>query len=261
MKHDNKLVNIKNHQNQKKIIELSIEKISTTNKSAIELINEGKLELGLQLLKEFENEIKTLLDFHTNESHSLQLNSKYLMPLLNNLAYCYQKLSDSDSTIKYLEAVIFHFKLELEYKYKGSDDLKGLSIKNIEEQIITYIFYVKLNLQLCAMLSRVERHNEALQISELCCSIAEETIFKLQYLIDLKLTNDTNNNCIMNKYFLGVVERLRMNSPTPVSSRIHNEKVNKFEKSKITEKFLQRSKIQSKKILLDCYLILYKIFI
>ena len=88
-------------------------KLKELNSKCVKLIFENRVDISLEMLKK----IESFLESNLLES-KLEIDKKFLIIFLNNLACCYQKFKDQGNCLTYLEGVIYHYDKELEKKYK-----------------------------------------------------------------------------------------------------------------------------------------------
>jgi hypothetical protein len=120
-----------------------------------------------------------------------KINKKVLILILHNLACCYQKSREFELCVDYLEAVIFNYDGLLELKHKIKVDLnyfKNVNNANLSKEkslgdlILQLRFSAKFHLQMCAVLSQANNHNDALKHAQMASYICEDNILKTCYL-------------------------------------------------------------------------------
>jgi tetratricopeptide (TPR) repeat protein len=125
---------------------------------------------------------------------------------LHNLAFCYQKTNNFDLCVDYLEAVIFNYDGLLETKYKIKIDIDYF--KNVNnahlprdkspgDMILQVRYSAKFHLQMCAVLSQANNHEEAIRHARLASYMCEDNILKTYYLyyqVKEELNNRMNSN-------------------------------------------------------------------
>ena len=180
-----------------------LEKLKNINIKSVDLIFEEKPEKSLEYLKKLEAFLENkIIDIKTN------INKKFIIIVLHNIACCYQKLKDNDNCINYLEAVIYHFDKIIENKHKITineeyfDSLIKSKNYNYDKKLLGDLilelrFCAKFHLQMGVVLSEAKRHVDSLKHIKLAALICEDNLIKTTYLYnELKeiLLNNSNNN-------------------------------------------------------------------
>ena len=126
---------------------------------------------------------------------------------MHNLACCYQKSREFELCVDYLEAVIFNYNGLLELKHKIKLDLNYFKSvnnallakeKSLGDLILQLRFSAKFHLQMCAVLSQANNHNDALKHAQMASYICEDNILKTYYLYhqirdDIKKNNEEDD--------------------------------------------------------------------
>ena len=193
-------------------------KIRDYNNKSVDYIFDDKIDIALELLKKIE------LFLETNAIEpKLNLDEKILIIILHNLACCSQKLKDFESSISYLEAVIYHFDSIIEKKYNikikeeyflkcRNEDQTNYSL--LGDFILELRFCAKFHLQMCAVLSQANKHFDALKHAKLAALMCEDNLIKTKYLYSqMKVNNFHNNNEDNNneEEFVDYIEKIKQN--------------------------------------------------
>ena len=182
-----------------------IEKLKEINIKCVDLIFDDKPQKSLDILKKLESFLENkIIDIKTN------INKKFIIIILHNIACCYQKLKDYDNCINYLEAVIYHFDKLIEKKHKilvneeYFDSLIKSQNHNYEKKLLGDLilelrFCAKFHLQMSVILSEAKRHVDSIRHAKLAALICEDNLIKTNLLYNqLKETllnkNDENDN-------------------------------------------------------------------
>ena len=178
-----------------------IEKLKEINTKCVDLIFDDKPQKSIDILKKLESFLENkILDIKTN------INKKFIIIILHNMACCYQKLKDYDNCINYLESVIFHFDKLIEKKHKIRineeyfDSLIKSQNNNYENKLLGDLilelrFCAKFHLQMSVILSEAKRHVDSLHHLKLAALICEDNLIKTNFLYNqLKETLLNNNN-------------------------------------------------------------------
>jgi hypothetical protein len=165
-----------------------LEKLKNINIKSVDLIFEEKPEKSLEYLKKLEAFLENkIIDIKTN------INKKFIIIVLHNIACCYQKLKDNDNCINYLEAVIYHFDKIIENKHKITineeyfDSLIKSKNYNYDKKLLGDLilelrFCAKFHLQMGVVLSEAKRHVDSLKHIKLAALICEDNLIKTTYL-------------------------------------------------------------------------------
>ena len=162
-------------------------KLKELNSKCVKLIFENRVDISLEMLKK----IESFLESNLLES-KLEIDKKFLIIFLNNIACCYQKFKDQGNCLTYLEGVIYHYDKELEKKYKieineeyflENFNKNQSNFSNLENLILEMRFCAKFHLQMCAVLSQADRHTDALKHAKLAGLICEDNIIKTYFLL------------------------------------------------------------------------------
>ena len=189
-------------------------KIKEFNSKSVELIFEEKIESALEILKK----IEIFLEANAIEP-KLHLDKKILIIILHNLSCCYQKLKDFENCISYLESVIYHFDSSLEPKHKIKINENYFISSIFQDQsnysllgdfILELRFSAKFHLQMCAVLSQANKHNEALKHAKLAALMCEDNLVKTNFLYNqMKNKINENNNNNNNEDLNGFAEKIK----------------------------------------------------
>ena len=182
---------------------LDVQKVKELNSKCVDFIFQDKTNIALEILKK----IELFLESNIIES-KFNFDTKLIIIILHNIACSYQKLKDYNNCITYLDGVVHHFDKELEKKHQIkineeyfyqniNKDQSNYSL--LGDLILELRFSAKFHLQMCAALSQVNKHIEALKHAKLACLICEDNIIKTYYLFfQMKLknifSNDNKNN-------------------------------------------------------------------
>ena len=176
-----------------------IEKLKEINIKSVELIFDEKPQKSLDILKKLEAFLENkIIDMKKN------INKKFLIIILHNIACCYQKIKDYDNCINYLEAVIYHFDKLIEDKHKIiiSEEYFDSLIKsqnyNYEKKLLGDLilelrFCAKFHLQMGVVLSEAKRHIDCLKHIKIAALICEDNIIKTIHLYNQLKDNLLNN--------------------------------------------------------------------
>jgi hypothetical protein len=120
--------------------------------------------------------------------------------ILHNLACCYQKSKEFDLCVDYLEAVIYNYdglldakhkiKINLDY-FKNVNNASLSKDKTLGDIILQIRFSAKFHLQMCAVLSQANNHEEAIRHAQIASYMCEDNIIKTYYLF-YQIQDDIN---------------------------------------------------------------------
>jgi cell division protein FtsL len=156
-----------------------MDKINYKNDLAVDMIEKNDIDRAFKQLKECENFLLT-----TNT----RINKKVLILILHNLAFCYQQTNEFDNCVEYLDAVLFNYDELLKAKYKVNFDINYFkTVNNASENlcvdlILQIRYSAKFHLQLCAVLSQTNEHEEAMRHAVTAAYMCEDNILKTYYL-------------------------------------------------------------------------------
>ena len=230
-----KIMSLINKLNEKS----NISKLKDINSKCVDLIFEEKTKKSLECLKKLESFLEgAVID------NKILIPKKYIIIVLHNIACCFQKLKDLNKTILYLEALIYHFDVSLEKKYKISINseyfdslIKSQNYfydkKNLGDLILELRFCAKFHIQMSVVLSQAKRHVDSLFHAKLAALICEDNIIKTSYLYQI-VKNDFQNNKIKengsNNTLNIIKEQIKQNYKIifELKKRIYNLRNNSF---------------------------------
>lgn len=136
--------------------------LAELNEEAVQLINADSYDEALHALSQAEEKISTLDKIEPNEE-------TYIITVFYNIACCHQKLGELQKCNAYLKLTI---QLLKKLFVKRSDRPKVNKRRRLTEHLMRLKYSTKFNLQLWAILSQLNEHDEALQdainASEFC---------------------------------------------------------------------------------------------
>ena len=196
------------------------EKLKEINIKCVDLIFDDKPQKSIEILKKLESFLENkIIDIKTN------INKKFIIIILHNIACCYHKLKDYDNCINYLESVIYHFDKLIEKKHKISineeyfDSLIKSQNHNYEKKLLGDLilelrFCAKFHLQMSVILSQAKRHVDSIKHAKLAALICEDNLIKTHLLYNqLKetLLNSNNNSENYNNELASIKKQIKLN--------------------------------------------------
>jgi tetratricopeptide (TPR) repeat protein len=140
------------------------------NESALNFISQEQYEKALILLQK----AQTMLD--QIQSHKIDHDKFIFMLTLHNMAMCYQKLGILEECSICLEACLEHLESDYMQNYFNNPEQPSLRLKMLK-------YKCKTHMQICALLSQIHKHKEAIFHSDSAIKISH-------YLI-----NETKSQC------------------------------------------------------------------